>query len=87
MGALDAATTRLSAALDRLDKLAAALAEQRAESMRQKGEILRLSQERETLLARIAELEEDGRALTGITEEVESRLDGAIEEIRAALAR
>ena len=39
------------------------------------------------LLARIAELEEELQALTGITEEVEDRLDGAIGEIRTALGR
>jgi hypothetical protein len=38
-------------------------------------------------LARIAELEDENRALAGITEEVEGRLDGAIGEIRAALGR
>ena len=45
-----------------------------------------LEAERETLLARIAELEDELAALSGITEEVEGRLDGAIGEIRAALA-
>jgi len=87
MGALEDAATRLASALDRLEKLAAALAEQRAESVRQRGEIERLNGERETLLARIAELEEDTRSLAGLSEEVECRLDGAIDEIRAALVR
>jgi hypothetical protein len=43
--------------------------------------------ERDRLLARVAELEEDARALSGLTEEVETRLDGAIAEIRTALGR
>ena len=38
------------------------------------------------MLARIAELEEEIARLSGMTEEVEDRLDGAIGEIRAALA-
>ena len=37
--------------------------------------------------ARIAELEDESRALASVTEEVEGRLDGAIVEIRAALGR
>ena len=43
--------------------------------------------ERERLLARIAELEHEVQALAGVTDEVEGRLDDAIGEIRAALAR
>jgi hypothetical protein len=35
----------------------------------------------------VAALEEDMAALSGVTEDVEERLDGAIGEIRAALAR
>jgi predicted phage-related endonuclease len=46
-----------------------------------------LTVERDRLLARVAELEEDARALSGLTEEVETRLDGAIAEIRTALGR
>jgi len=46
-----------------------------------------LSEERERLLARISELEEENRALAGVTEEVEGRLDGAISDIRSALGR
>ena len=40
-----------------------------------------LDGERERLLARIAELEEELAALSGVTQEVEGRLDGAIGEI------
>jgi hypothetical protein len=46
-----------------------------------------LSQEREGLLTRIAELEEESRALAGVTEDVEERLDSAVAEIRTALGR
>jgi chromosome segregation ATPase len=87
MAALEAATTRLMAALDRLEQLGAALIQVQDESQRRGLEISRLSRERETLLARIAELEEETHALAGITEEVEGRLDGAIAEIRTALGR
>ena len=46
-----------------------------------------LEDERERLLGRVAELEEELAALSSVTSEVEGRLDGAITEIRAALAR
>jgi hypothetical protein len=39
------------------------------------------------LRARIASLEEESRDITGLTEEVEVRLDGAIAEIRSVLDR
>ena len=39
------------------------------------------------LAARVATLEEEARALAGLTEEVEDRLDGAIAEIREVLGR
>jgi chromosome segregation ATPase len=87
MAALEAATTRMMIVLDRLEQLGMALVEEREESQRRAAEISRLTQERETLLARIGELEEETRSLAGITEEVEGRLDGAIAEIRTALGR
>ena len=87
MATLEAATTRLMAALDRLEQLGASLALAQEDARRRAAEISQLNAERETLLARIAELEEESRALAGVTEEVEGRLDGAIAEIRAALAR
>ena len=87
MAALEAATTRLMAALDRLEQLGTALVQARDDAQKRAGEITRLNQERETFLARIAELEEETRSLAGVTEEVEGRLDGAIAEIRSALAR
>ena len=87
MSRLELAQKRLTQALDHLEKAAelaakrgkaAALAEARAGA---------LDGERERLLARIAELEEELAALSSMTMEVEGRLDGAIGEIRAALAR
>jgi hypothetical protein len=39
------------------------------------------------MCARIGELEEESRALAGLTGEVEERLDGAIAEIREVLSR
>jgi chromosome segregation ATPase len=80
MSKLEAATARLAAALDALAKAAAPLAENR----RKLGE---LTSERETLLARISELEEESRSLASTNEEIETRLDSAIGEIRTALGR
>ena len=57
------------------------------EGKKDASEIARLTAERDRLLARVAALEEDGRVMSGLTEEVETRLDGAISEIRQALAR
>ena len=85
MSRLDVAAGRLQAALERLENTAAPLAQ-----ARQAGGQARLAEleaERERLVARIAVLEDDMAALTGIAEEVENRLDGAIGEFRSALAR
>ena len=80
MSKLETAMARLMAALDALEKTAAPLAEDRAKL----GE---LNRERETLLARLAEVEEESRSLASTNEEIENRLDSAIGEIRAALGR
>jgi hypothetical protein len=87
MSKLQAAQARFSAALDALEssvneRLAAA-----RESANDKAEIALLRAERERLLARIAALEHESRELAGLTGEVEERLDGAITELRDALAR
>ena len=87
MAELDLMAAQLSEALDRLESLALPLADARARAAKDAAEIDRLRQERERLLARIAELEDEARTLTGVTDEVEGRLDDAITEIRAALAR
>ncbi|HEY2446352.1 MAG TPA: DUF4164 family protein [Rhizomicrobium sp.] len=81
------AATRLSAALDRLDSVLVPLDEAKERHARDAAEIAALAHEREGLLARIAELEEEVRALASVTEEVEGRLDGAIADIRTALGR
>jgi chromosome segregation ATPase len=80
MSKLEAATARLKKALDALEKAAAPMARDRAR-------LMELTKERETLLARVAELEEEGRSLASTNEEIETRLDSAIGEIRAALGR
>jgi chromosome segregation ATPase len=80
MSKLEAATARLKTALDLLEKTAAPIARDRAK-------LTELTKERETLLARVAELEADSRSLASTNEEIETRLDSAIGEIRAALGR
>jgi chromosome segregation ATPase len=59
----------------------------RADAQSAKAQLAELHAERERLLARIAELEDEARLLGEISEEVENRLDGAIAEVRAALGR
>ena len=87
MTELDEKAQRLTVALDRLEEIALPLAVARAQAAKDAAEIMRLREERDSLLARIAELEDESRALASVTEEVEGRLDGAIVEIRAALGR
>ncbi len=87
MTRLDAAKSEFSEALAALAQTVAPLAEARARAETDAAEIAALRRERDELLARIAELEEEGRALAGITQDVEDRLDGAISEIRTALGR
>ena len=87
MSELDETAQRLASALDALESTVQPLLDARAQGARDKAEIARLTAERERLLARVADLEEETRALSGLTEEVEGRLDGAIAEIRQALAR
>jgi chromosome segregation ATPase len=87
MSRLDEAAERLRSALSTLDATVGPLAEARKAAKEAQARISALTVERERLLARIAELEEDARALSGLTEEVETRLDGAIAEIRTALGR
>ena len=86
MSRVELAADRLAAALETLEK-AAVNAEQGSVSQAEAERIEALENEREALLARIAALEEELTSLSGITDEVENRLDGAIGEIRAALAR
>ena len=87
MSRLDLAQTRFQAALEALENTVASVGENLDEAAKLPERIAELEAERERLLARIAELEDDVSALSGLTEEVEGRLDGAITEIRATLAR
>jgi chromosome segregation ATPase len=87
MSRLDLAARRFQAALESLENAAAGVGENLDAAAKLPERVAELEAEREQLLARIAELEEEIGALSGLTEEVEGRLDGAIGEIRAALAR
>ena len=87
MGRLDLARDRLHAALENLEKTAQTQAKTRSETPGVAARLAALEAEREQLLARVAELEEELAALSSLTDDVEGRLDGAIGEIRAALAR
>ena len=87
MTQLDETAARLQAALAALETACAPLVEARARAAKDAAEIARLTVERDRLLARVADLEDETRSLAGMTQEVEGRLDGAIAEIRTALAR
>jgi chromosome segregation ATPase len=90
MEKLDAAVARFNAALDALESGYENMANRSldAESQRELSqEIAELKAERDRLLARIATFEEETQSLAGLAEAVETRLDGAITEIRAALGR
>lgn len=87
MGPLDTAVQRFDAVLGRLESQAAQVPGLRAQAADLRAKLAELAEERERLVARVATLEEENRALAGITEEVEDRLDGAISEIRSALGR
>ncbi|MGC9952865.1 MAG: DUF4164 family protein [Rhizomicrobium sp.] len=87
MSRLELAAERLGKAVETLDSTAAPLAKVRDSASDAEKRAVQLSGEREKLLARVAELEEELRSLSGLTEEVEDRLDGAIAEIRTALGR
>jgi chromosome segregation ATPase len=87
MSRLDEARQRFDRSLVALDAQVKAVAETRRELDSARARIAALDGERESLLARIAALEEENRAVSGLAEEVENRLDGAIEDIRSALGR
>lgn len=84
---LELAQKRLTQALENLEKAAEIAARRGKAASAAEARAAALSGERERLLIRISELEEELAALSSVTLEVEGRLDGAIGEIRAALAR
>jgi hypothetical protein len=87
MSRLELTQKRLTQALENLEKAAELAARRGKAAFAAEARAAALNGERERLLARIAELEDDLAALSSVTQEVEGRLDGAIGEIRAALAR
>ena len=87
MSRLKLAADRLKTALDGLDRALALQAAGTADTGKLQGRVAELEAERERLLRKVAALEAEVAALSGLTEDVEERLDGAIGEIRAALAR
>jgi len=90
MERLDTGLARFNAALDALESGYEAMTNRSTDAAAQHDhsrEIAELKAEREHLLARIAAFEEESQSLAGLAEAVETRLDGAITEIRAALGR
>ena len=87
MSKLEPAAERLSEALNALEAGLVALLRAREQANAAESRIAALEAERERLIARIAELEEETQSLGQISEDVETRLDGAIAEIRSALGR
>jgi predicted nucleic acid-binding Zn-ribbon protein len=87
MSRLELAADRLAKALDALESAVLPLVAARESAVAAETKVAQLDAERETLLVRMASLEDEARSLSGLTEEVEDRLDGAIAEIRAALGR
>ena len=83
MSRLDLAEKRLTGALEKLEKAA----QTAAQWNKLQPSLDALTEERDRLLTRIAQLEDELSALSSASQEVEGRLDGAISEIRAALAR
>ena len=86
MSRLATAAARLNEALESLERTATPLAGAHGKAAAQERKMTELLREREVLLSRLAELEEEARALATTNEEIETRLDTAIGEIRAALA-
>jgi hypothetical protein len=87
MSRLELAAEHLAAALENLEKVASEGRSAAPPAPVPDPRLAILESEKEQLLIRIAVLEEELAALSSITEDVEGRLDGAIGEIRAALAR
>jgi chromosome segregation ATPase len=87
MSRLNQASERFDAAVDLLLRTAEPLSNAQKYADDAAARLAALNEERERLLLRIADLEQEARSLSGVTEEVENRLDSAIAEIRTALGR
>jgi hypothetical protein len=87
MSRMNVARSRFQAALQALEDAAGGVGEGLDAAARGAEQVAQLEAERDRLLARVSELEDEIAALSSVTQEVEGRLDGAIGEIRAALAR
>lgn len=87
MSRIDLAAERLDKALARLETMAPSLLKARDLAQKSATEAAGLAAQRDALAAQVRELEENSRALCGVTAQVEGRLDNAIAEIRAALGR
>jgi len=87
MSRLDAATGRFNAALETLAQKARERALSRDSLDDTALRLAAVTEERDRLRVRVAELEEEARLMHGATHDIEGRLDGAIAEIRAALGR
>jgi len=85
MSRLDTASERFHAALESLTKSAEPLAGSRDSASDAALRLAAVTEERDRLKARVAELEAEAKALTHVTHEIEGRLDGAIAEVRTAL--
>jgi len=81
------ASQRFQRALEHLDRAASPLVDSRRSLMEAEARVTALVEERERLVARIAELEEETRALARLSEAAERRVDEAIGEVRSALGR
>lgn len=84
---LKLAAERFQKAVDSLERATLPLADSRRSLMEAEERVAVLLEERDRLLARIAELEEETRSLSGLAEEAERSVEGAIAEVRNALAR
>lgn len=87
MSRLDAASERLERTLQDLELACEPLAQSRRLLGEAEERSAALQRERTELLARVAELEEQVKTIARLNEEAESRVDGAIAQIRASLGR
>jgi chromosome segregation ATPase len=84
MSQLQTAISQLEGALDALERTLVLASDGKAALASENGKTAWMK-EREDLLARIAELEEQVRSASSTNEEIEVRLDRALGEIHSAL--